>query len=333
MSPPHPARQPFRHLRITDRHQIQALVTAGLSNPKIAAILGVDPTTVRRERHRLRGTYDAKKANTRAKRARRASDGRPQLLNTGSGRKFMTAMVAVMGDGRSVSQALTILAAQADALPFTVTATMVYRWIRRRWKTDMLARRANNAMIRPTSSWYRRKQATKRTTIPNLVPLSDRPDEQNGRDRLGVWEGDLIKGVGSRTTLVTLVCRASRLVRILWVPSGQAADVDTALRDWVSAGRDEVVSITWDRGIEMCRHVAFTADTGVAVFFADAHSPWQRGTNENTNGVLRRWWPKGTDLPADPDEIARVETLANSRPMPTLSWSTPEQTYQVLAAA
>ena len=131
-----------------------------------------------------------------------------------------------------------------------------------------------------------------------MVMLSQRPAEAEDRAVPGHWEGDLIVGSNNRSAVGTLVERSSRLVLLLHLPNGHdAKSVEVAMRKAIATLPSELArSVTWDQGTEMATHVSFTVATGVPVYFCDPHSPWQRGSNENTNGLLRQYMPKYTDL-------------------------------------
>lgn len=176
------------------------------------------------------------------------------------------------------------------------------------------------------------------------VVLSQRPVEADDRAVPGHWEGDLIIGSG-RSAIGTVVERASRYTLLVHLPRladyglqpptkngpalggyGAVAMKDALEATLGSMPADLARSLTWDRGKELSAHAQFTIDTGIKVFFADPHSPWQRGTNENTNGLLRQYFPKGTDLSRwDRDDILAVQDALNSRPRKVLGWKTPAE--------
>jgi IS30 family transposase len=167
-----------------------------------------------------------------------------------------------------------------------------------------------------------------RGRIADMVMISDRPAEVEDRAVPGHWEGDLIIGKDGKSAIGTLVERATRFVILLHLPNGRNAE---AVRDAMTNVIQTLPAslrrtITWDQGVEMAQHVQFSVDTGVDVYFCDPHSPWQRGSNENTNGLLRQYFPKRTEIAhytqAELDDVAAE---LNGRPRQTLGFKTPSQ--------
>jgi IS30 family transposase len=163
--------------------------------------------------------------------------------------------------------------------------------------------------------------------IRDKVMISQRPAEAADRAVPGHWEGDLLMGK-RQTAIGTLVERHSRYVMLFALPEGHTAEqVRTALAASISRLPEHLWrSLTWDQGKEMAEHIKFTVDTGVQVYFCDPKSPWQRGSNENTNGLLRQYFPKGTDMAAlTPEELDAAAYSLNTRPRQTLGWMTPSR--------
>jgi IS30 family transposase len=189
-----------------------------------------------------------------------------------------------------------------------------------------------------------RARARGKQFVTPEIMISERPAEVEDRAVPGHWEGDLILGLDS-SAIGTLVERTTRFTMLLHLPrltghgdtprtkngpalAGHGAE---AVRDAIAAVARELPehlrrSLTWDQGAEMSQHVQLRIDTGIAIYFCDPQSPWQRGTNENTNGLLRQYFPKGTDLSKhSAEDLAAVAATLNSRPRKTLSWRTPAE--------
>jgi IS30 family transposase len=151
----------------------------------------------------------------------------------------------------------------------------------------------------------------------------------------GHWEGDLIIGAGGKSAVGTLVERSTRFVLLLHLPEDHGAlSVETAMRKAIKKLPDELArSISWDQGNEMANHVDFTVATGIPVYFCDPHSPWQRGSNENTNGLLRQYMPKSTDLSQhSAADLIRIQRSLNGRPRKTLGYMKPSEKFAELVA-
>jgi transposase, IS30 family len=189
--------------------------------------------------------------------------------------------------------------------------------------------RAGRAKRRP------RTRRASRARIADMVMISERPSEADDRAVPGHWEGDLIIGKNGRSAVGTLVERTTGYLLLLHLPDGKEAEkVDRAMRRAVAKLPGQFFrTITWDQGTEMAKHASFSIATGIQVYFCDPHSPWQRPSNENTNGLLRQYMPKGTDLSllteADLDTIARS---LNNRPRKRLEFMKPSERLAELLA-
>ena len=175
----------------------------------------------------------------------------------------------------------------------------------------------------------------RRGQIPDMVSIHMRPPEVNDRIMPGHWEGDLIKGAGNQSTIGVLVECTSRLALLARMEDATAAAAlaaFTAKLNAISAPLRQ--SLTYDQGKELTRHAELAANTGVRVYFCDPHSPWQRGTCENTNGLLRQYLPKGTDLSVHSQEqLDAIADSLNTRPRATHNWLSPLQVYAAALAS
>ncbi|MDQ6747763.1 MAG: IS30 family transposase [Candidatus Dormibacteraeota bacterium] len=198
-------------------------------------------------------------------------------------------------------------------------------------KELIAALRTGRARRRPRS---RAEQA--RRGLPNMVNISERPPEAADRAVPGHWEGDLIMGAFNRSAIVTLIERQSRYCLLGDLPDGHTAEeVYACLVSLIATLPANLVrSLTWDQGREMAMHQQFSVDTGVDVYFCDPHSPWQRPTNENMNGLLRQYFPKGTDLnQITKERLDFVAAELNGRPRQVLDWASAAEVYSGLLVA
>jgi IS30 family transposase len=190
--------------------------------------------------------------------------------------------------------------------------------------------RSGHAIRRPQG----RALPTGRGQINGMLLISERPAEAQDRAVPGHWEGDLLLGTRP-SAIVTLVERASRYTQLVALPDGRRAEpVRVALTASIASLPAQLRrSLTWDQGSEMAEHARFSVDSGVTVYFCDPHSPWQRGSNENTNGLLRQYFPKRSSVAVSQQHLDAVAAELNARPRKTLGWMTPAEKLVELTAA
>lgn len=320
-----------RTLSFVEREEIAVGLAAGLTPAAIARQLGRHRSTVTREIARHRSGHDAKlgyRASGSQWRAQRnARRPKPaKLVVNEQLRELVQAMLTKKWSPRQI--AATLKVEFPDRPEMWVSHETIYqslyvqsRGALRRELTACL--RTGRAMRRP-----KRRADERRGQIKDMVMISERPPEVADRAVRGHWEGDLIIGSNSASAIGTLVERASRFVMLLHLPlSHGALAVQDAMLEAI-ASLDERLrgSLTWDQGVEMSNHATITMQTDMPIYFCDPHSPWQRGSNENTNGLLRQYFPKSTDLSVHSREhLDFVAAELNARPRETLKWHTPTQ--------
>jgi len=219
-----------------------------------------------------------------------------------------------------------------DASGQTVSHEAIYRWIYARPK-GQLAREGILLQSKRTMR-KRRRPLGERTggRIIGMMSIDERPQVASDRRVPGSWEGDLVVGKGGATAVATLVERSSRFLIMLGLPEGKkAAGLADALIDRVGDLPALMRgSLTWDQGTEMARHAQLTVATGLPVYFAHPHSPWERGTNENTNRLIREYLPKGTDITNHQPYLDTITNELNDRPRATLGYLTPTEVFTQL---
>ena len=319
-----------RFLAAWERDEISVGLAGKLGYRQIAARLapGRSASTVSREvrRNSVRGEYRPHLAQRNAEeRARRPKPAKLAVI--GERREWVSGQLERTWSPEQVSAGLK--AAFPGRPEMRVSAETVYQSIyvqgRGALRKDLAARlRTGRALRRP-----RRPAGSEgRGKIPGMVMISERPAEAEDRAVPGHWEGDLITGRGGKSAVGTLVERSTRFVLLLHLPGGHGADQVAEAMSREMAGLPAALrrSLAWDQGKEMAGHARITTATGMPVYFCDPHSPWQRGSNENTNGLLRQYFPKGTDLSVHSREHLRaVADELNSRPRKTLGWATPAE--------
>ena len=321
-------------LTLEQREEVRVGIEHRRSDVEIAARIGCHRSTVWREiaRHGGRHKYRAAVADNQAARsACRPKQGwtldRPQV--------WARVQELLVTKKWSPQQISAMLRSEHRGEPeWCVSHEAIYQAIFVQSKPEL--RKQLAACLR--SGRVRRVQHGRAArgggTIVGMINISERPAEVEDRAVPGHWEGDLILGAYGRSAVATLVERSTRFGMLVKIDSKNAVHVaDRIAEHLVTLPRHLTRSITWDQGTELADHARFTVESGIPVFFCDPHSPWQRGTNENWNGLVRQFLPKGTDLSVHTqDELDDIAALLNERPRMTLEWQTPAQRFERLVA-
>jgi transposase, IS30 family len=330
--------RPAGSLTCEERERIRVGLAAGESFAVIARALGRPTSTVSREvaRNGGRDSYQAWAAERRAREMAR----RPRackLAVEGELREFVLDGLARRWSPEQI--AARLVEEFPDRPEMRVSHETIYQSLfiqaRGQFRKDLTAYLRTGRTRRQQHTTV--GEAARRGRITGMIHISERPAEADDRAVPGHWEGDLIIGKNGKSAMVTLVERSTRYVLLARLEdSHDAPTTCAALTATIGKLPLELRrSLTWDQGKEMARHAEFTIATDVKVYFCDPHSPWQRGSNENTNGLLRQYFPRGVDLSRfTQDELDAVARELNGRPRKTLAWKTPaEKLNEVVASA
>jgi IS30 family transposase len=317
-----------------EREEVSRGLARGESCHQIAALLSRSHTTVSREvkRNGGRDRYRAEDAERMAwQRARRPKPAK--LAGNAELRAIVEAKLALKWSPEQIAGWL--VRAYPDCEAMRISHETIYlslfvqsRGALRHELTRQL--RSGHAMRRPRG----RPAPTGRGQIKGMQLISERPAEVEDRAVPGHWEGDLLLGT-LPSAIATLVERSSRFTQLVALPEGHKAEpVRIALTASIASLPEQLRrSLTWDQGLEMAEHARFSIDSGVTVYFCDPRSPWQRGSNENTNGLLRQYFPKRSSVAVSQAHLDAVAAELNARPRKTLGWMTPAEKLAELTAA
>lgn len=315
-----------RFLSRSERRVIEYGLARGDSYRVIGAGIGRDKSVICREVNRNRGpdgTYVASLAHVKAHQGRR----RPKDFKLLQNRSLCRRIEHLMDDGWSPKLIAGTLKIEGCSDNDRVSHETIYQALYVQGRGHL---RADLHRQLSTKRPRRRTRGRASTTGPSpykeAFTISERPAEADDRAVPGHWEGDLIVGPYSRSAIGTLVERSTRFTMLLHLPGRHTADevADAMIREMGELPGHLRRSITWDRGTELADYARIQMELSTKVFFCDPHSPWQRGTNENTNRLLRHWFPKGADLSIyGPDDLRRAQDALNARPRPTLDMQTP----------
>lgn len=327
----------YRRLTNAEREEISRGLAHGETISAIAVSLGRETSTISREvRHNSgRAGYRAFSAGNRAKeRASSRKHGKSRLINEHCLRRYVMKKLWKRWSPREIVKRMQ------EEYPLDMTMRIsheaIYRYIyvlpRGALKTILI-----RALRQERAYRRKRKHENKEETrgkIADMLSIKERPAEVADRTIPGHWEGDLIMGKHKRTALGTLVERTTRYTILVPLRAKDAESVRRAYtKELGSLPKEIAKTLTYDQGKEMSEHKQFTIDTGITVYFAHPGSPWERGTNENTNGLIRQYFPKGTEFnKVSVREIKRVQRELNDRPRAVLHYQKPDEAINQLVA-
>lgn len=321
----------YRRLSLQEREELSLGVMAGLSLRAMASAMGRAVSTLSREvrRNSVLGAYRAVRAQRYA-RSRRACCGRRRLDHHVELRSWVLGRLRRYWSPQQIGRELKRHFAHDPTMRLSHEALYTYLYVlpRGALRAELLScLRQHRQRRRPRS-----RGEDRRGHITEMISIEERPAEVADRAVPGHWEGDLIMGRANRSALGTLVERTTRTLILVPLKSKHAHEVREAYtREVKTLPRQMRLSMTYDRGKEMAEHRLFTRDTEMKVYFANPMSPWERGTNENTNGLLRQFFPKGTDFSKlTKRRIKRVQHLMNERPRAVLDWRSPYEAFNEL---
>jgi transposase, IS30 family len=318
-------------LTLADREEISRGLACGLTNKEIAASIERRESVISEEinRHGGRVRYRAHAAHAEAAESRK----RPKARKIDTDPELEKRVKNDLRKGWSPEQISGRLACERrrGETRLSISHESVYTWFYAQAKGKL---REEGIELR-TKRENRKPRGRKKTPGAKIVGMrliDERPAEVAGRQVPGHWEGDLVIGKGGKSAMGTLVERVSRFLVPVVLPDGHdAASVRCAVFDAVKDLPAHMRgSLTWDQGTEMAQHAALTLQADMPVYFAHAHSPWERGTNENTNGLIREYLPKGTEIPGDLQYLWAIADELNDRPRATLGFRKPSEVFAEL---
>jgi transposase, IS30 family len=314
----------YRRLRHEDRCQIDALLQRGVSQAQVAAQLGFSQSSVSREiaRNCTRGTYRHEQAQAKAQ-ARQSVRAQPRKLTSRLRAMIMRLLQTKRWSPEQISDHLARRAA-------SISHETIYRMI---WRDKHAGGELWRCLRRRGKRYNKRADKTAgRGIIPGRIDISCRPKIVDQRRRIGDWEGDTMMGCKRRGALLTLVERRTRMLKMKLLPQATTALTSRAIIRRMKRIAKRVHTITFDNGKEFAGHAEIALALNARIYFARPYHAWERGLNENTNGLIRDFFPKGTDFTKlSHAQVARVERLLNDRPRKILGFKSPSEAFRATA--
>ena len=312
----------YRHLTYDKRCQIYALLKSGCAKTEIAQLLGVHRSTITKELKRNTGGkgYRYRQAQEKASARRAAASAAPRKMKPGLVREIEEKLTQEQWSPDQISGWL-----KRQGRVF-VSCERIYRHI---WKD----KRNGGGLwrhLRHSGKKYNRRKGKNsgRGLIPGRVDIAERPAIAQEKRRIGDWEGDAIIGRSSKDAILTHVDRKSKYTKLAMLADKSAASVQKACDAALLPIAHKIETVTYDNGKEFAGHARIAARLGAQIYFAKPYHSWERGLNEHTNGLVRQYFPKGSDFSTlTPADVQRVEDKLNSRPRKALGYKTPSEVF------
>lgn len=312
----------YTHLAYEQRCQIYALLKRGSSKIQIAKIVGVHVSTIRRELKRNRGMrgYRYKQAQATAEARQHRAQRKKRKMTT----EVLLYVEKMLCDRQWSPE--QIAGRMKRDLSISVSHESIYRLI---WKNKRDGGSLHKHLRRKGKKYSKRgSKLAGRGLIPGRIGIEHRPEIVNAKLRLGDFEGDTIVGIGHKGAIVSLVDRVTKFTCLELIPSANADETHNAIVKALAPIQKHVLTITTDNGKEFARHADTAKKLGVDCYFANPYHSWERGLNENTNGLIRQYFPKKTDFTKiTHSKISEIEYLLNSRPRKSLNFQTPQEVF------
>ena len=322
----------YKRLNQYNRFEIEKLIALGRNNIQIASALSVHPSTISREINRLKNEpYNAIKAlGFAVEKSLNKRGGKKKMDNNPKLKNFVYSQLKLHWSPQQISNALKQFYPFDPSMQISHESIYYHIYVQPKKEVEKLL----ISQLRQKRN-YRgnvRRGVDKRTTIKDPIRIDERPQEVATREIPGHWEGDLVLGKNRESAIGTLVERTTRFLIIVPLKKKDATSVRKAFeKAFSNIPKHLKLSLTYDNGTEMAQHKLFTKNSKVKVYFAHPYSPWERPTNENTNGLIRDYFPKGTDFNlVTKNELNTIQNQINERPRKTLEYESPLNTISRL---
>jgi len=324
----------YKQLNLYEREELSRGLSQGLSLRQIANLLKRSASTISRELKRNLNNpenYRASYAQIRASQLSHKARRKIKLKNNKRLLRFIVKQLYKRWSPQQIAKKLRILYPNDMSMNISHESIYTYLYV---YPKGQLKKELSALLRRQHKKRCERKDRIQSCPIQNYISIDQRPPEVDSRKIAGHWEGDLIMGSLNKSAIGTLVERTTRRVFICKLEKKDAKSVREAFeKKFKKLPTHMKRSLTYDQGQEMAQHKEFSQRTRIQVYFAHPHSPWQRGTSENTNMLIRDFFPKGTDFSkVTARELTRVQSLLNERPRKTLNWRTPDEVFNELVA-